>query len=97
MALTKIGTVVSAKRDKTITVAVESRQMHPLYRKQYTVTRKYTAHDENNEAKLNDRVQISETRPYSKTKTWKMDKILAHAHEVIVLQDDTAEAEGSEK
>jgi small subunit ribosomal protein S17 len=97
MALTKIGTVVSVKRDKTITVAVESRQMHPLYRKQYTVTRKYTAHDENNEAKLNDRVEIEETRPYSKTKTWKMTEILTRAHEVIALQDEALAVSADEE
>ena len=97
MALTKIGTVVSVKRDKTITVAVESRQMHPIYRKQYLVTRKYTAHDENNEAKLNDRVEIEETRPYSKTKTWKMTEILAKAHEVIALADDVEEVKTDEE
>ena len=96
MALTKIGTVVSVKRDKTITVAVESRQMHPLYRKQYLVTRKYTAHDENNEAHLNDRVQIEETRPYSKTKTWKMTGILARAHEVIAVNTDVEEEAATE-
>jgi small subunit ribosomal protein S17 len=97
MALTKVGTVVSVKRDKTITVAVESRQMHPIYRKQYLVTRKYTAHDEKNEANLNDRVQIVETRPYSKTKTWKMTEILTRAHETIALQDDVESSEEGEK
>jgi len=96
MASTKIGTVVSVKRDKTITVAVESRQMHPLYRKQYLATRKYTAHDEKNEAKLNDRVQIEEVRPISKTKHWKMTEILSRAHEVIALADDVETVEKDE-
>lgn len=97
MALTKTGTVVSVKRDKTITVAVESRQMHPIYRKQYLVTRKYAAHDENNEAKLNDRVQIEETRPYSKTKTWKMTNIITRAHEAITLQDEVEAVKADEE
>jgi len=97
MALTKIGKVVSVKRDKTITVTVESRQMHPIYRKQYLVTRKYTAHDENNDAKLNDRVQIMEVRPISKTKSWKMTEILTRAQEVISLRDDVEKIEEPEK
>ena len=59
MAHTLIGTVTSAKRDKTITVSIVSRETHPLYRKQYTKTRKYTAHDEKNEAHEGDRVQIT--------------------------------------
>jgi len=52
MAQTLIGTVTSDKRDKTITVSITSRETHPLYRKQYSHTRKYTAHDEKNEAKI---------------------------------------------
>jgi ribosomal protein S17 len=59
MAHTLIGTVTSDKRDKTITVSIVSRETHPLYRKQYSKTRKYTAHDAKNEAHVGDRVQIA--------------------------------------
>ena len=67
MANTLTGIVSSAKADKTITVTVTSRETHPLYGKQYTVTRKYTAHDELNEAGEGDKVVIRETRPISKS------------------------------
>ena len=76
MARTLTGVVSSDKRDKTITVMITSRETHPLYRKQYTITRKYTAHDEKNEAHEGDTVMIEETRPISKTKTWKLVKVL---------------------
>jgi len=59
MAHTLVGTVTSDKRDKTITVSIVSRETHPLYRKQYTKTRKYTAHDEKNEAHKGDKVEIA--------------------------------------
>lgn len=75
MAKTLTGIVTSDVRDKTITVTVTSRETHPIYRKQYTVSRKYTAHDENNEAKIGDKVTITETRPVSKTKSFKLDRI----------------------
>lgn len=75
MAKTLTGIVTSDVRDKTITVTVTSRETHPLYGKQYTVSRKYTAHDENNEAKKGDKVTIVETRPVSKTKSFKLDHI----------------------
>ena len=75
MAKTLTGIVTSDVRDKTITVTVTSRETHPLYGKQYTVSRKYTAHDENNEAHIGDRVRIVETRPLSKTKSFKLDVI----------------------
>jgi len=63
MAKTLTGIVTSDKRDKTITVTVTSRETHPIYKKQYTVNRKYQAHDPKNEAHLGDKVQISEIRP----------------------------------
>ena len=69
MARTLTGVVTSAKADKTITVTVTSRETHPIYKKQYTVSRKYAAHDENNQAGAGDTVVISESRPISKTKT----------------------------
>ncbi len=64
------GSVVSAKNDKTITVLVERRFMHPMYKKYIKSTSKYRAHDENNTAKEGDRVSIIECRPLSKSKRW---------------------------
>lgn len=76
MARTIIGTVSSAKGDKTIVVSVHTRKMHPIYRKQYSVTRKFMAHDEKNECQVGDKVQIIETRPISKRKSFALDKII---------------------
>ena len=76
MAKTLTGIVTSDVRDKTITVTVTSRETHPLYGKQYTVSRKYTAHDENNECQIGDTVKIVETRPLSKDKCWRVVEIL---------------------
>lgn len=64
------GNVVSDKNDKTITVQVERRFMHPIYKKYIKKSVKFTAHDEQNKFKIGDRVQIIETRPISKTKRW---------------------------
>jgi small subunit ribosomal protein S17 len=66
------GTVVSDKRDKTVTVVVERRVMHPVYKKFITRSKKYSAHDETNHCKVGDRVRIQETRPLSKTKSWEV-------------------------
>ena len=65
------GEVVSDKNDKTIVVLVERRFKHPLYHKVVRSTKKYHAHDENNESKVGDIVRIEECRPISKNKTWK--------------------------
>ena len=65
-----VGEVVSDKMDKSITVLVQRRYMHPVYKKYVMRTDKYTAHDENNQFKAGDRVQIIECRPISKTKRW---------------------------
>ncbi len=88
MAHTLVGTVTSDKRDKTITVSIVSRETHPLYRKQYTKTRKYTAHDENNEAKIGDRVEIAMSRPLSKTKAYTLVKIVEKSRESVELKED---------
>ncbi len=72
---TATGKVVSDKMDKTITVLIERRVKHPIYGKYMVRSSKLHAHDENNECKMGDLVTISETRPYSKTKTWKLEKI----------------------
>ncbi len=82
------GIVSSAGRDKTITVSIASRETHPLYRKQYTKTRKYTAHDEKNEAGLGDKVLIETCRPYSKTKAYRLVKVLEKSHGTVELKDD---------
>ena len=91
MAKTLTGVVTSDKRDKTITVTVTSRETHPIYGKQYTVSRKYTAHDEANEAKLGDKVRIVETRPISKTKSFKLDLIEEKSRGAVELKDDVEE------
>ncbi|MBR3157404.1 30S ribosomal protein S17 [Candidatus Saccharibacteria bacterium] len=97
MAHSLIGTVTSDKRDKTITVSIVSRETHPLYRKQYSKTRKYTAHDAKNEAKVGDRVEIAMTRPLSKTKAYTLVKVLEKAHSKVELKEDVNEVELPEK
>jgi len=91
MAKTLTGIVTSDVRDKTITVTVTSRETHPIYGKQYTVNRKYAAHDENNEAHVGDKVQITETRPVSKTKSFKLANIEERSKGSIELKEDEAE------
>lgn len=91
MAKTLTGIVTSDARDKTITVTVTSRETHPIYGKQYTVSRKYTAHDESNEAKLGDKVRIVETRPISKTKSFRLDVIEEASRGAVELKDDVEE------
>lgn len=93
MARTLTGVVSSDKRDKTITVMITSRETHPLYRKQYTITRKYTAHDEKNEAHEGDTVMIEETRPISKTKTWNLVKVIEKSHGKVELKDEVTQVE----
>ena len=75
----KIGRVVSDKMDKTIVVAVETKVRHPLYGKTMNITTKFKAHDENNEANMNDRVLIMEPRPLSKDKRWRLVEIVERA------------------
>lgn len=75
----KIGRVVSDKMDKTIVVDVETKVRHPLYGKTMNRTTKFKAHDENNEANMNDRVLIMETRPLSKDKRWRLVEIVERA------------------
>lgn len=74
-----IGKVVSNKNDKTITVEVVTYARHPLYGKRIKVTKKYTAHDENNIAKVGDRVLIEEVRPISRTKRYRLVKVVEEA------------------
>ena len=85
MAKQIVGVVSSNKGDKTIVVTVQTRKTHPLYRKQYTVSSKFMAHDENNEAEPGDKVAIVETRPLSARKRHTLDRII----EKPVLREDT--------
>jgi small subunit ribosomal protein S17 len=73
---TRVGVVVSDKPDKTVVVRVERTFPHPLYRKQVTRTKRYHAHDENNEFQVGDTVRIMETRPLSKTKFWRVVELI---------------------
>ena len=79
MAKSITGVVSSDKADKTIVVTVRERKTHPLYRKQYTVSKKFIAHDEANEAKVGDKVVIVETRPISKRKSHKLAQVVEKA------------------
>jgi small subunit ribosomal protein S17 len=76
MKKTFTGVVVSDKADKTVSVKVERRFMHPLYGKIVTRSKKYAAHDETNDYKTGDRVEIVAVRPISKTKTWKVTRLI---------------------
>ena len=90
-----VGTVVSDKTDKTVTVQVERKVKHPLYGKIIRRSKKYHAHDEGNEFKPGDTVRIEETRPISKTKTWKvLDRVQA-SKGVAVEADLEVEAAGA--
>lgn len=85
MAKTLTGIVSSDKADKTIVVTVHTRKTHPLYRKQYSVSKKFMAHDEKNEARVGDKVEIIETRPQSARKRFALSKIV----EKPLLREDT--------
>ena len=76
---TLVGKVVSDKRNKTVTVMIERRVMHPIYGKIMIKTSKYHAHDENGEYKLGDIIEITESRPLSKTKNWVATRLVQTA------------------
>lgn len=76
-----VGIVVSDKMDKTVVVRVERMVRHPLYGKAIRRSKKYYAHDEHNECRVGDRVEILESRPLSKTKRWVVTKILERAEQ----------------
>lgn len=90
---TFIGVVSSDKPDKTIVVNVVTRKTHPIYKKQYTFTKKFIAHDEKNEARAGDKVAIAETRPLSARKHFTLDRIVERAPVRHVEQTDEALAE----
>ena len=79
---TLIGKVVSDKRAKTVTVLIERRVKHPIYDKIVIRSNKYHAHDENGEYKLGDTVEITESRPLSKTKNWVATRLVQKAAQV---------------
>ncbi len=76
---TRTGVVVSNKMDKTIVVASEFKEKHPIYGKFVSKTKKYYAHDEKNDCQMGDKVMIMETRPMSKLKRWRVVKIVERA------------------
>ena len=75
----RTGVVTSNKMDKSITVAIKWKEKHPIYGKFVSKTKKYHAHDENNECNIGDTVKIMETRPLSKTKRWRLGQIIERA------------------
>jgi small subunit ribosomal protein S17 len=94
-----IGRVVSDKMDKTVTVAIERRSMHPLYKKVVSRTKKVKAHDENNEVPLGSLVQLVESKPLSKTKRWVVEKVLestTEAEQAVIEEELSSEYQGYE-
>ncbi len=83
----RVGVVVSDVQEKTIVVKVERRTAHPRYHKIVKVSKKFTAHDEKNEARNGDTVRIVETRPLSRNKRWRLVEIISR-----VVSSETAEA-----
>ena len=73
------GTVISDKQEKTIVVEVTRRKAHPRYKKVVNTKKRYAVHDEKNDAKVGDKVKISETRPLSKHKCWRLLEVMSHA------------------
>ncbi len=97
---TRIGRVISDKMDKTVVVAVEWRQTHPLYNKSVKRITKFHAHDEDNGCKVGDVVNIMETRPLSKTKRWRVTEILSTGDITAsdeILEISPAEWEGGDE
>jgi small subunit ribosomal protein S17 len=94
MAHTIIGTVVSDKANKTIVLVTTERKTHPIYKKQYSRTKKYIAHDENNEAKIGDKVEVVEVRPISARKRLSLVRVIEKA---AISADLTVDAITKEK
>jgi small subunit ribosomal protein S17 len=74
-----VGVVTSDAMDKTVVIALTEDKTHPIYKKGYKSTNKFQAHDEKNEAKVGDTVEIEESTPISKNKTWVMTKVISKA------------------
>lgn len=92
MAKTIVGVVSSDKADKTIVVTVSSSKTHPIYRKQFQVSKKFMAHDEKNEAHTGDKVSIVETRPLSARKRFALVKVIERAG-VAFKSEDSSEGD----
>lgn len=75
----RVGVVISDKMDKSVVVAVETREKHPIYGKFVKKTKKFHVHDEKNDSHEGDTVRIMETRPLSKTKRWRLVEIIERA------------------
>ncbi len=93
MGKSLIGVVSSDKADKTIVVSVERRKTHPIYRKQYSITRRFKAHDEKNEAAVGDTVEVTETTPISRHKHFTLKQIITRApieHKEATNQEDAS-------
>ena len=88
-----VGRVISDKMDKTVTVAIDRRRMHPLYKKVVSSTKKVKAHDESNAVPLGAVVQIVESKPLSKTKRWVVEKVLETTTEAeqAVLEEELSQ------
>jgi len=89
MAKTLIGIVSSDKGDKSIVVTVQSSKTHPIYKKQYMVSKRFMAHDEKNEARVGDKVSITECRPLSARKRHSLTKVIERP---LISQEQTVEA-----
>ncbi len=97
MARKLTGIVTSDVQDKTITVAIARSVTHPVYGKRYTITKKYAAHDEDNKAHKGDKVEISETRPISKNKSWMLSKIIEAGHAEVEVKGEELIADAEAK
>ena len=89
----KQGTIVSVKNDKTVVVRTDRYVAHPKYGKRYRISKKFHAHDEKNEASVGDIVEISETRPVSKLKCWKLNKIISKSAQAVISKPSAVESE----
>lgn len=100
MSRTLTGTVSSASPDKTIVISVVTHRTHPIYKKQFVTTKKFMAHDENNESKVGDLVSIVETKPISARKRFKLEKVIEKAEltreELDVLKPEEPEQKEKE-
>lgn len=90
---TKVGVVVSAKRQKTVTVVVGRMREHPLYKKVIRLRKKFAAHDEAGDVREGDLVRIQESRPYSATKRWRVVEVLSRAGEAVAAAPKAADIE----
>jgi small subunit ribosomal protein S17 len=99
MARTLVGVVASDKADKTIVVRVDTRKTHPVYKKQYTTSKKFMAHDEQNEAHVGDKVEIGETRPLSARKRHTLKRVIERAtiQHVETVDEEIAEVTGTKE